>query len=230
MIKRICNILVDFIYPPVCHLCNRRLAPGEKYVCAHCLYELPRTLYHRHSPNAMELRFAGHFPFERATSLCFYTRTSKLSELVKDFKYRKFPGLAEHLGKIMASELLPTGFFDSIDIIIPVAMYRTGHWQRGYNQAESLAKGIASTTGIPIGNQLVAKKKHKTQITMTQEQRYRNLDNVFSVRNATTLAGKHILLVDDVCTTGATLTQSALSLLTAAPTARLSLLTLGVTF
>lgn len=230
LLRHSVSTLIDYVFPPVCHLCESRLAPGEKYICAHCLSTLPRTLYHRISPNAMELRFAGQFPFVRATSFCFYSRTSQLSTLIQDFKYRKFPGLARHLGEVMATELLPTGFFDGVEIVMAVPMYWKKKLKRGYNQAEMLASGVASVLKCQILDNLKAEHPHKTQTSMTKAQRYKNIEGIFSVDNPSQLSNRHVLIIDDVCTTGATIAQACSELCREVPDIKLTILTLGVTF
>lgn len=222
--------LIDFIYPPVCHICGRRLSDRESFLCFRCIEELPRTLYHRIQDNNMEMRFAGLFEFERATALCFYSRHSKFSQLIQDFKYRKMPGLARRMGEIMGEELNMSGFFNGIDFIIPIPMHYIKRWERGYNQAKCLAEGVSGATNIPIKQNLFATKSHRTQTTMTAEQRRVNLKDCFGIKNIKELENKHILIIDDVCTTGTTLASAAEILAVRVPGIRISLLTLGVTF
>lgn len=222
--------LIDFIYPPVCHICGKRLSAGEHYLCLKCIDELPRTLYHRIRDNNMEMRFAGLFHFERATAFCFYSRNSNFSQLIQDFKYRKMPGLAERMGELMGDELNMAGFFNDVDVIIPVPMHYLKRWKRGYNQARHLALGVSKSTDIPVSDNLYARRPHRTQTAMTLAQRRENLKDCFNVRNCDNLKGRHVLLVDDVCTTGSTLATAAEALSELVPDVKISLLTLGVTF
>ncbi|WP_280120111.1 ComF family protein [Sangeribacter muris] len=191
---------------------------------------MPRTLYHRTYMNPMEQRFAGIFPFERGSGHFFYAGDSDLSALMHDLKYRHYKGLAEEMGKIVAQELITTPFLSDIDMILPIPMHFLKKARRGYNQTEEIAKGIHSITGIPVKTNLRATRPHRTQTKLTFDERRNNTKGIFKVTEECELKGKHILLLDDVCTTGSTLTSAATEILQAAPTSRISLLTIGVTF
>lgn len=221
--------LLDVLFPRECHICGAPLAPHERFACSHCLSALPRTGYHRRPMNPMEQRFAGIFPFERATGHFFYTRDSALSQLIQDMKYRRFPAIGDMLGKLAATELYPTGFLNDVDVIVPVPMHFWKQARRGYNQVERLCRGLSEGSGIPVANALKAIRGHKTQTSMTLEQRLNNTRGLFAVSLPNEIRGCHVLLVDDICTTGSTLTSAAETLWTANPSA-LSLFTIGVTF
>lgn len=222
--------IIDFIFPRVCHICGASLLPGYKYVCAACIDALPRTGYHRQPGNNMEQRFAGLFPFHRASGHFFYVPGSDISSLIQDFKYRKMPGLARHLGHIMGEELFITPFLNGIDYIMPVPMHFIKQARRGYNQTHLLARGLSEATGIPVDLSLKASRPHRTQTSLTHEQRRRNTDSIFKLLHAERLAGRHVLLLDDVCTTGATLAAAATQLTSSPHGISVSLLSLGVTF
>lgn len=222
--------LADFIFPRECHICGVALPRGDKYVCASCISRLPRTHFHRYPGNAMERRFMGQFPYQAVAGHFFYSRGSELASLIHDFKYRKFRGLARYLGQLMAKELITTSFLTDIDVILGIPMHFFKQARRGYNQTVELALGISDITGIPVGNNLKAVKSHRTQTSLTLEQRFANIDGIFRVQNPNQLAHKTILLLDDVCTTGATLATAARVLTDSCHDIKLSLLTLGVTF
>lgn len=221
--------VVDLMFPPECHVCGAPLAAHDRFICPGCLSHLPRTGYHRRELNPMEERFAGKFRFERATGHFFYSRDSSLSTLIQDMKYRGFPGIGTLLGEVAASELFPTGFFNSVEAIVPVPMHFLKRARRGYNQTEHIAEGISNATGIPVVNALKAVKGHKTQTALSAEQRLENLSSVFVPVMREEVEGRGVLLVDDVCTTGATLSTAAAALLKSFPSS-LSLFSLGVTF
>lgn len=222
--------ILDFIFPRVCHVCGNRLAEHERFLCDSCIADLPRSYYHRSRNNPMELRFAGHFPFERATGHFYYARGSSLSRIMQDLKYNQFPSLASRMGEIVGEELFTTGFFSDIDVIVPVPMHFMKKARRGYNQTEKIAAGLSEVTGIPVDLSLKAGKPHRTQTSLTRDQRLANTSGIFRLDNPEKFDSRHVLLLDDVCTTGATLTSAALAMLAGNPTVRLSLLTLGVTF
>lgn len=222
--------LMNFIFPPRCHVCNASLAPHEKFACSHCISTLPRTGYHRRRLNPMEERFAGHFPFVKATGFLFYSKESPLSQLIQDLKYRNFPDIGIMLGELAGKELFSTGFFSRIDLIVPMPMHFLKEARRGYNQTHHIAEGISRATGIPVSYPLIATKGHKTQTSLSQEERLTNTKGIFSIKDSSQIAGKDILLVDDVCTTGATISSAGSAITDAAPTCRLHILTIGVTF
>ncbi|MDE5552586.1 MAG: ComF family protein [Muribaculaceae bacterium] len=222
--------LLDIIIPPVCHGCGTYLVTGENRLCMNCISRLPRTFYHlRGEDSPMVERFAGIFPFERAASWLIYSHGDITARLVHDFKYHKFPRLARRLALLMAEELDMTGFFNGIDAIIPIPQHWSRRLQRGYNQTEYLARGIAEHTGLPVTDNLIAIRRHRSQTAMTLQQRRDNINGTFAVRHFERLNGLHLLIVDDVCTTGATIIEAATTLLNANPTLKISILTLAST-
>lgn len=221
--------LADMIWPATCLVCGRVLPEGEKYICGQCMDELPRTLYHMQEHSLMEQRFAGIVPFVRATSWLMYSRGGAVSGLVHDFKYHGLPSLAEHLGEAMGRELAGVGWMHGIDIIEPVPMHWRRRSVRGYNQAWHLAKGVSRATGIPVGNHFRAVRSHKTQTAFGLDDRTMNLHGVFGVREAEDLRDRGVLLIDDVCTTGATLLSMAEALYDVMPDCRIHILTLAST-
>lgn len=227
--------LGDFMFPRVCHVCGGSLSRTERYICLPCLSRLPRTLYHRRPDNPMERRFAGVIPFEQATGHFFYSRGSDVARLIHDCKYRGFRGLARHLGSLVGNELLITGFLSDIDAIVPVPMHFVKQAKRGYNQVDEIAVGLSAATGITVDPILHAVRGHQSQTTYTLKERSKNIDGVFMRKPGARVNGRHLLLIDDVCTTGSTLISAAEALIKDAditgPNAiRLSLLTIGVTF
>lgn len=220
---------LDFIFPRVCHICGNSLGDGVRYLCPSCRQQLPRSLYHRLPNNPVEQRFAGHFKFEHATSHLLYSANSPLSQLIQDMKYRHFKGIGRELGEIIGKELYTTPILADIDMIVPIPMHFWKKAKRGYNQAEEIAKGIGNVTGISIGKVLIAKKPHRTQTSLTHDERLKNLGGVFKVKEGSNISDKHILLLDDVCTTGATITEAAQTILANSPSTRISILTLAAT-
>lgn len=221
--------LLDVLFPRTCHICDTPLAPHERFACTHCLAGLPRSGFHRRKLNPMEERFAGIFPFERATGHFLYNREGPLSILIQDMKYRRFPAIGNMLGELAATELFSTGFFADAEVIIPVPMHRWKQWRRGYNQTHHIAQGVSKATGIPVSLTLRAIRSHHTQTSLSREQRLANTSGLFQVTRPEEVEGKHVVLLDDVCTTGSTLISSAEALLKANPSA-ITLLSLAVTF
>lgn len=222
--------LSAILFPEVCHLCDGPLSPGERMLCTRCADRLPRTHYHRMPTNPMEDRFAGRIRFERCTGYFLYTRDSGFARIVHDFKYRKFPSLALELGKIVGRELFTTGFFGDAELIVPVPIHYLKRLRRGYNQAECFARGVAEMTGIPVACNLKAVRGHGTQTGKTAEEREENVRGIFRLKDVDSLRGKHIVVVDDVCTTGSTLREAVETMDKATGgDCRFTLLTIGVT-
>ena len=210
-------------------MCNKKLNSQESFLCQHCIEGLPRTMYHRREFNLMEQRFAGKTKIERATGFIFYERSSKYASIIHDFKYRGHSKLAVFIGKLMAKELYISGFFNDIDCISPVPLHRIKKAKRGYNQSFKIAEGISEIIKKPIVNNLKLKHWRSTQTIKNSLERWVNAKDSCKVIDSTIYDNKHILIVDDVCTTGATLETLAETILNASPTARISLLTFAVT-
>lgn len=221
--------LLDFLFPRKCHVCDSPLAQHERFCCSHCLSRIPRSGFHRRKLNPMEERFAGIFPFERATGHFLYNRGAPISTLIQDMKYRNFPSIGNMLGEVAATELFSTGFFSDVDIILPVPMHFWKQLRRGYNQTHNIAEGVSAATGIEISHSLKAVRGHHTQTALSREERLDNTAGLFKVDNPDVITGKHVLLLDDVCTTGSTLISAAEAVWKVRPSA-LTLFTLAVTF
>ena len=222
--------VLDFVMPTECHICGSRLAIYEKFVCTSCIKAFPRTGYHRITMNPMEQRFAGMFPYEKATGYFFYSRDSSVSRLIQDMKYRNFPDIGILLGNVVGRELSITGFFNDIDLIVPTPMHFLKKGKRGYNQVEKIAEGLSEATGISTADVLKMTRRHKTQTALDKHQRFQNTEGLFGMKKGADVSGKGRLLVDDVCTTGSTITSAAKAIHSANSDVRLSILTIGVTF
>ena len=230
--------LIDLIIPRECHVCGIKLLDNEQFVCNSCQDKLPVTGYEKYwtnktkvnsDLNPMEQRFAGQIPLHHACAPFFYTRDSSLATLIHDFKYRGFSNLAIALGRLGASRLKDTGFFNDIDVLLPVPLHWTKKLRRGYNQTEMIARGISDATGIPVSPNLKARKPHRTQTSLTSRQRIDNTKGIFTLQNPETLEGKNVMVVDDICTTGATLLSASETIASALRhNVRISLFTLGV--
>lgn len=163
----------------------------------------------------------------RATAYFHYYKNGKYSNLIHHLKYYEHPEVGTYLGRLAATEIKASGFFDGIDIIIPVPLSKKKQHQRGYNQCDYIARGISEATGIPLRTDCIERTiDTDTQTRKGRMERWKNAKGIFRVTTPSALKGKHILLVDDVATTGATL-HACLSALLAASNIRISVFTLA---
>ena len=217
----------DVVLPRLCPVCGKALDDDERWLCRKCLADLPRTHYEDVPFNTMEQHFAGKVPIERATAYFFYEKGSPYASVLHDIKYHSTPRMGQWLAARAVSDMAASHFFDGIDIVTAVPLHRSKLAHRGYNQSEYLARGIADELKIPYTEILKAVHPHTTQTHKGALERWQNIQNNYTLKNdADRLAGKHILLVDDVVTTGATLTVCS-SLLKTIPGVTVSLFTLA---
>lgn len=207
--------LLDVVVPRFCCVCGRRLAIGEEELCARCNMELPRTGFAQ-SPADNELArgYWGIVAVEHCAALFYYYAHAEATQAVLRFKYADHPETAVFFGRMMAREFGESGFFDDVDVIVPVPLDKTRQRQRGYNQSEMLARGIAEVSGVAVAARAVRRKEFRgSQTRLDRWQRGENVKDVFAVVRPEQLKGKHVLLVDDVITTGATTVSLARELL-----------------
>jgi ComF family protein len=204
--------LLDVVAPRFCVVCHQRLSVSEQVLCAACNLHLPRTDFCQHPlDNILARLFWGIIPVERAAALFYYEAGSQTANILYDLKYHDHPEIGNVMGRIIAREFSDAGFFEGIDVIVPVP----------------LSRSLSSITGIPITHHAIRRMRfNKTQTQLGHAERQENVDGVFQLKDATLIEGRHVLLVDDVITTGATMTSCARELLKA-NNVKLSLLSLG---
>ena len=200
----IVNDLLDFLLPRHCFLCQRRLTKSEQLVCIDCLSGLPRTNAHLVDGNPIEKLYWKQLPIERATSFFYYDALiARLA--IYNMKYFDHPRVGQRIAEVMTEEIRGSGFFDGIDLIVPVPLHWKKAAKRGYNQSEYLAKGISKMTGLPVATNVVEKiVNNESQTHMTFLERRENVRDAFRLRHPELIEGKHVLLVDDVITTDST--------------------------
>ena len=220
--------LVDLIAPRACVVCGGRLGIHEFFLCGSCNLQLPRTNYADNPyENDMARLFWGQLPVERCAALFFYQGGSGPSQILYELKYKNHPEIGEFFGRMIAEEWNDTGFFEGIDLIVPVPLAKERQRQRGYNQSLHIARGIGSVTRLPIVTNAVSRE----QFVESQTQKYRwqrneNVEGCFRLNDGSALKGRHVLLVDDVVTTGATICSCGREMLKAGDV-RFSILTIG---
>jgi len=205
---------INLLFPDLCILCGRALQKNEHQLCLSCLHDIPKTNYHLIEGNPIEKRFWGKVPIFRATSYFFFQKGSSFQKLLHILKYKGNKEIGELLGKYAAIDLLDSPDFTSIDFIIPVPLHPKKYKLRGYNQSEWISKGISEILNKPLDTTtLLRVRENPTQTKKTVFERFENTEGIFELSNTTLLAGKHVLLIDDVLTTGSTLEACARALL-----------------
>lgn len=186
------------------------MSQGEEVLCVRCQADLPRVRTISFEENDIARIFWGLVPIEKGISFFHYTPHSPHSRILFELKYHNHPEVGKTMGRMMAEELKATNFFNGIDLIVPIPLSRKKERQRGYNQSDWIAWGISEATGIPTDTTSVVRtKSNPSQTTLDHRQRRENVRDIFAVRHPGNLEGRHILLVDDVITTGATILSCA---------------------
>ena len=219
---------ISLFYPPLCAGCAEALLANEKFLCSECFSDLPKTNYHCIRDNRAYEQLAIRFPVQKASAWLYYNKHGLGQKLVAAVKYQGNISLGEWLGASLAAELLPSGFFEAIDYLVPVPLHQKKQRKRGFNQSETLAKGISSLTGISIDTDIIYRAK--ANVSQTQKgvyERWENTQHIFQVKDVERFKNKHLLLLDDVLTTGSTLEACARALLQC-ENARVSVLTLAI--
>lgn len=226
------SILSDLwrlIVPAHCAVCGDALAEGEECVCTLCRATAPLTGYWREADNPVFRKCWGMVPVERASGFLFFAHASGWRRMIHDFKYRGAWRPARVVGAWYGGCLAESGLYDDVDVVVPLPLHPFKTCRRGYNQSEYIAEGIASQLGVPLDRASVGRRRNTaSQALRPRRERAVNVENAFAVRRPERLAGKHILLVDDVMTTGSTLLSCATAILNAVPDCRVSIAALAV--
>lgn len=225
--------LLDFLFPRICPICGGRLSLTEEHLCLECLMSLPRTTYSQ-SPDDNDVKnlFELQIPIVRAGAFMRYMPGKDSARLVGKLKYSTGKKLARFMGRMVAEEYSTArqDFFGGIDVIVPMPLSASRLRERGYNQAEEMAKGISDVTGIAVDTASTRRKHFKvSQTSLTRMEREENVKGAFECVLPERLNGKHILLLDDVITTGSTVLALADSILAKAKGVSFSVLSIGIT-
>lgn len=205
--------LFRLLFPELCRACGRVLYWAEVEICTLCLYQLPYTDHHLYADNKTARKLWGRIPFHAAMSLLHFKKAGAVQQLVHQLKYRNQQNLGVKLGRMLGERLSTAVLYQEIDCIIPVPLHRKKEKSRGYNQSLCIAEGIARELNIPIlKDALIRTKASSSQTQKGRYKRYENMKDVFEVRQGERLIGLHVLLVDDVITTGATIESCAIAL------------------
>ena len=209
-----CQDFFALFFPELCSACGQNLFKNEMVLCTDCIFNLPRTDFHKDKENKVAKQLWGRFPFEQATSFLHFQKGGLVQKAMHQLKYNHSPQTGVKLGELYAHQLKRSDHWVKPDLIIPVPLHPKKLKQRGYNQSEVIADGMGAVLNIEVSsNTLVRSVNTTTQTKKTRFARYQNLADVFRINYPETIESKHILLVDDVMTTGATLEACSLALL-----------------
>ncbi len=208
-IKEIGSSVIGLFYPDYCPGCGNPLVSGERHICTDCLNNLPYTYFNNSRKNLVSELLLGRFRFEKAFSLCYFVKSSRLQKLLHNLKYGKKPEVGTELGIYLGQELLKNDMSD-FDVIVPIPLHPAKKKIRGYNQSEAIARGINQIINKPVDDNSIQRVVFtETQTKKGKIERWDNVKNIFEVKNPENLENKHILIVDDVLTTGATIESLA---------------------
>jgi ComF family protein len=226
--KNIYSHFLNLLFPSTCVSCGEALDKNEECLCLKCLYLLPKTFLHLKKDNEIEKRFWGKVQIERATAFFYFQKGSPFQKLLHQLKYKGDKQIGEILGKQLGIDLLSSPDFCTVDIIVPVPLHPKKLRKRGYNQSECIAKGIAEKINKPMDTEnLFRAIENPTQTTKSVYERWENVNGIFEIKDKTIFKNKHILLVDDVLTTGSTIV-ACVSAILQSENAKVSVVTLAV--
>ena len=218
--------------PKLCLGCQFEERPSKHILCFECELELPLTQHWEIINNGFTDRIMGRFPFVTAGSYVFFTPGGMVQNLIHELKYNRRHEVGIQLGKAFGRKLNRSLHYQNIDAIIPVPLTRERQSSRGYNQSEVLAKGLEKEMKVPVYPTVLERLKSKSsQTKMGREERLKNIIQSFRLANREAIRDRHILLVDDVMTTGATLDACCQCLLGGNPASiRLATLAMAVNY
>jgi len=197
--------LLSLFYPNLCAGCRRSLVKNERVLCTDCRISMPRTDFHTFRDNPVHQLFRGRTKVESSTALLYFHKGSGVQHMLHELKYKGNAELGEVLGQELGKTIKNSDLFKGVDTVLPIPLHPKKEKKRGYNQSMLIAKGVAETLSVQARKNLVRNANTSTQTRKSRYERWQNVETVFSIRNPKSLHGKHILLIDDVVTTGATI-------------------------
>ena len=229
-ISAVVRDVASLIMPRTCLACGRVWLENEGSICLACRYNMPLTNFAKRKENPVKLLFENVLPVESAAAMYWFVGGTEWQRIIHNFKYYGRWFFAQKMGEWLGEELRDSGNFDDIDLIIPIPLHYRRRLRRGYNQSEELAMGIGRKMDIKCDFRSVRRRLYNdSQTSKSRSERWDNVEQIFEVRTAEKLRGRHILLVDDVLTTGATMTSCASTILKACDgNVRISIASLAV--
>lgn len=220
--------LLSFFYPDLCISCHHALQQSETHLCLNCLIHLPETHYHLQPDNPIKTLFVGRVKVEQVASLLFYRKANQVQKILHSLKYKGNKEIGAYLGKYYGKQLHEVKEYQTIDLILPIPLHPKKEKKRGYNQSEWIAKGLSAGMKIPYTNDILVRTEFtETQTKKGRYNRWENVKDVFEVIHPEKITGKHILICDDVLTTGATMEAAIQKILSLDNNIKVSVVTLA---
>lgn len=220
--------LLNLFFPEVCNACSNILTDNELQICTSCRHNLPITDYHFTNPEFIKKLFYGRLELENATALFRFQKKGITQQLMHNLKYRGHENIGAFLGRWLGNEINTIESYKDIDVIIPVPLHKSKFRKRGYNQVTKFGEEIALALGVDFNESILVKNRAvKTQVFKKRLARWSAIEEVFNVSEIDTLQNKHILLVDDIITTGATM-EACANQLNKIPNMKLSIAAMAI--
>ena len=229
ILRRLVDDLGSLIYDDGCIICGRSMGGELGSICLKCRFEMPTTRYLYSSNNPVKEHFEMIAPIVEASSYLYFRTDDRWRKMIHRLKYQGEWLLGLTFGELYGAELKSSGLYNDVDLVVPVPLHVMKYLKRKYNQSEYIAEGIAKELGVKVDRRsLYRRRNNPSQTRQHASERWLNVSDLFAVRNPERLENRHILLVDDVLTTGATLSACIYALQRDVPTCRISIATLAV--
>ena len=212
-IKSYWESFVSILFPPLCVSCENVLLYQEEFICTTCRFHLPINDHYLFQQNEITQRLLGKAPIEAGAAYLSFSKSSVVQAMIHKLKYLKDRCVGEYLGTCFGAQLCTSPFYTNIDVVVPLPLHRKKKRVRGYNQSEYIAQGIAGAMSLPLNPvDFIRVTNTETQTKKSRVERYDNVENAFSCAQPSVFENRHVLLVDDVFTTGATIASAARTL------------------
>lgn len=222
--------LLHLFFPKLCQTCRQILSDNEHEICVQCRHDLPLTNYHFTRPEQLKQVFYGRVKLEAATALFYFKKNGKTQQLLHNLKYRGQQSIGTLLGQWLVEQMKTSGQFETIDYVIPVPLHPKREQERGYNQVSTFAQALAQGLNADYDETILIKTKHSSsQVSKSAEERWKVLLDSFSLNKTKCLDNCHILIVDDLITTGSTI-EACANTLNKIQNLRLSLASIAITY